>query len=644
MTSLHMQTNARRGLLLALAIFFTIAASLAQAQFKDLPTDVQKQLGAIQKYPKASAILFWVKEDFALQADGSESYEWHSFRYIPDEAARDNWGDPHLAYIEGRQTLEILKARTYTKDGRMIDATPANAFNPIVPENGLDKAPDYSDVRQMVVTMLGLENGCISELHYRLTTPKPILPWLEGRVYFREECPTMARELTVTIPAGVTLTYRADRGAADPAIAGTSYQWTMGEQAGYLEEDLHGHRVLLPNVAFTTAKGWDQIREEFTKRIGEAAKDEWALPASLEASIGKATSDDGKLDSIKTWLRERLNALKFEHPDFTFILRPAARVLESGYGNSLELATLAAQIAVKSEINLSLALQFEPEPVVPSLHEFATALLVLKPAGGGTGYADALLPRAEMTSHDLYGTWIMPLEDKQEPVQYTGRTKVPRYTLSLNLNDLSSDTIRATGTLTAAGEWGVYEAVSQNGAPDYLSNLLPMKGTTITDVKIRDLESPRFSSLAVLDFAFTASALDTADGRFIFPLSLLDFAGFVNGAPWGLTKREFAQEIPMPGVITLHIEAGYPDDWMIETRPAGGSQMWDWSEGKIVSTDQAMVSSNGKNHDRRLIFERSLTLAREWIAPSGWSGFRSWMLASGNRPANAAIFVARPQP
>ena len=99
-----------------LALLILVSASYAD--FTGLPDNVRANLSAIQKYPKASSILLTCSESFTLNDDGSQTYEWHSFRYFRDEAARDAWGDPRINYAEGRQKVEILIARTYTTDGR----------------------------------------------------------------------------------------------------------------------------------------------------------------------------------------------------------------------------------------------------------------------------------------------------------------------------------------------------------------------------------------------------------------------------------------------------------------------------------------------------------------------------------------------
>ncbi|MCX6600962.1 MAG: DUF3857 domain-containing protein [bacterium] len=616
-----------RTLLRMLALL--VCASFAFAEFNGLPDYVQTKLSALQKYPRASSILLWARESHALDADGSQIYEWHSFRWIPDEAARDNYGDPHVAYVEGRQTLDILTARTYTRDGRRIDSTPHNAFNAIVPE-GLDKALDYADFRQMVITLLGLENGCVSELHYRLTTAKPLWPWIEGRVYFREEYPVISRELVVTVPPGAVLNYRCDRGAPDPAISNGTYTWKMTEQPGYLAEDLQDHRLLLPNVVFSSAADWPQVTNELRSRLETALAGDISVPSSLRDGLLKATSDEARLDTIKTWVRDRFNRLEFEHPDFGLTLRPMPQVLESGYGNSLELAALVSKLAGTTGVNAQVAAWFLPDAPVPSLHAFHGALLSVK-LDGLRFYCDPLEPRAEFTQAQLLGTTILDLDpDAVQPEEFRCRARSPYVNLTIALDDLTADTLRGHGTFSSSGEWGIYEKMRPTDPAKYVAEIVHVAGLTIDEATVKTLEPARISANAVVEFTFHASALDTADGRRILPLTLLDFKAYAGGAPLNLTEREFAQWIPLPGEITLHVEAPLPAGWRMERQPASASPTWDWSQGV----------TRCEIRESRLIFERTLKLAREWIAPSGWKGFRAWMLDADTRPVNVVVFTA----
>jgi hypothetical protein len=614
-----------------LLLALLIAAIPALAQYKGLPPEVQQNLGAIKKYPKASTILLWAKETYTLGTDGSQTYEWHSYRYLPDEASRDIWGDPRVSYDDSRQKLDVITARTYTNDGRTIDITPANAENAIVPD-GLDKAPDYSTFREMVITLLGLENGCISELHYKLTTAKPIFPWLEGRVYFREEGPVISREVVVAIPTGQTLTYKADRGAPEPAVSGSTYTWKAGEQAGYDKEDLVGHRIFVPNVAFTTAKDWPEIQNSLKARVDTAIAGEIELPASLQKALTGISGDENRLEAIQGWVKERSNLLEFENPDFMWQLRSASSILHGGYGNRIEMAALVSKLAARAGVATEIVPVMTPPSPVPFLHEVSRAVLALRMPGGAVLYCDPLEPGSEFSGADLMGGWMLPLNSKTAPFEYAPKAKSPSYELSVALDKLDADTLKGHGTLSVQGEWGVYEAVRADGAEEYLKSHIDLNGLTITKSTVRDLDAPRLGGSVTISFDFDSkTALDTVDGNRILSLALLDFGMLTKEAPLALAKREFNQDVPMPGQISLHVECAIPDGWQAMQMPKSGTRTWDFDEGRIKCEVK----------DGRFIFERSLKLSKEWIPPESWSAYRAFVLESRAHPRNAVVFSTK---
>jgi len=617
-------------ILLSLLLF----APLAFAEFDGLPDNVKSNLGAIQKYPRASCVLLWCSETYTQNADGSRAYEWHSFRYIPDEPARDAWGDPHVAYVDGRQTLEIIAARTYTRDGRQINSTPHNAFNPIVPEDGFDHAPDYSDFRQMVITMLGLENGSISELHYRITDSAPILPWMEGRVYFREEWPVIARELVVTVPDGAKLNYRAENGVGAVTQSGSTYAWKVGEQAGYLREDLAGHRVLLPNVAFTTAADWNAVANEVLARIERAMQNPPEIPPSLSELLHSAQGGENQFAAIQSWVDDRFNVLKLDYPDFHSFLRSAREILHSGYGNSLEMAVVVSALATQAGVNAWPLPCFPFEPSVPGLHDLSGWLTMISTEEGAFE-CDPLQPRAAFSRTDRAGSvffdWRQTPPALRQWTQRYPSVKAARYSLTLTFDKANKDTLSGYGRLVARDGFAPYEKL-RAGAEDYLSGVVRIENLEFTEVKIEEL-SP---NLTAVDFRFVApGGAEHVSGHCVVPGGLFDFSAFVPGAPLNLTKRAFPQEIPVEGDVSLRIEFVMPEGRDVHSAPSSSSAIWGASRATVTTTLADEATADGNR--RRLIVEQSLHLQGEWLAPEHWPSFREWLLS--NHPKAAAPFV-----
>lgn len=601
-----------------------VCAHTSFADFAGLPDNVKANLSAIKKYPKASSILLWVKDLHIQQESGAQIYERHEFRYLPDEAARDLWGDPHIAYVEGRQTVEVLAARAYTDDGRTIDATP-NAFNPITPD-ALDHAPDFSDFKQLVVTLLGLENGSIAELHYTLTTSEPLFPWLWGRAYFHEEVPTIARELSVTLPDGQSLNYKAENVAPELLITNSTYTWRQSEQPGYLAEDLQGHRELLPNVAFTTASEWPEVANEFKDRV-TASSDDVILPASLNKKLLGTVESENRLDSIKAWMRERFNEIKFDHPDFQLTLRPASRVLETGYGNSVELAVLVAKLCESSSISVHSVAWFAIEPPVPYLFELTGGLLFIK-NDGETIETHPLLPRNEFPRTEIADATFLYLDEKEGiNARRPAVSDDLEFRVNLNIDALDSDTLHGAGMLVAQSWQTPYESLRRD-AKDYLQSLLSLDGVTIENVQIKRLSQ----DYSVVAFAFTCPALDTVDGHHVLNATALDLSQFAGNPNFSLERKEFPHYVKLPGEISVHLETPVPDGWTVTQQPTAISRAW--KDGSGTRTVEMK--------DGRVIVDEKLVLGDVWIPPQDWSEFHSFLIETGDRPNNVIVFSEKP--
>ena len=323
-------------------IFVVLAATAWSA---DVDQIVAKRQQAAKLPPSDSAILYH-STIFTIHEDGRMDREEHIFRYLRNLNAWDEFGDPHLAYHSGRQELDVQISRTHTTDGRKVDTTP-NGFNPIVPF-GLDRAPDFTDYRQMVVTHLGIEHDVVTELKYIISDKEPFYPWAWGEVLFGTHEPTLERVVTVQAPLNAGLTTASENGA--PAgvrsVMGDTetVTWRMTDLQSYdfAEADDYTGRFL-PKAAFTTCPGWEAFGAELENRFSAAAN----LNGSLLEDIGefKEINDDGmRLDAVVEFISNRIAVKRFNDIGMLLSFRSADQIYNSGYASTADMAVIYAAV------------------------------------------------------------------------------------------------------------------------------------------------------------------------------------------------------------------------------------------------------------------------------------------------------------
>ncbi len=178
------------------------------------------------RYRDADAVVLYDSLVVTLGSDNHISKRRHRAVMLFTDNAINRYGDPRILFNAATQDLTILAARVRMRDGRFVDAQ-KNAVNQTTPF-ALDLAPDYVDWQETVVTHMGIEKGCIAELHYVIADRNPS-PYLSGVEVFSAEDPTEERVLVVKLPQRMTLKFSSLRGEEPPpdASANGAWAWTV---------------------------------------------------------------------------------------------------------------------------------------------------------------------------------------------------------------------------------------------------------------------------------------------------------------------------------------------------------------------------------------------------------------------------------
>jgi len=279
--------------ILFLFVVFTLAAQLPVYAGTDAETD-------------ADAVFLAKEISYTLDPDGGWVKEYrHTLKLNTFQAVSRYCGETFIEYNPRYQALEVLKSETTMKDGRKVPSTP-NAYNEVLPR-GAHYFANYSHLREMVVTHLGLEREAVIDIHYKLETKPGFMPYLSAREFIADRFPTKHLTIKVSVPNGTP--YNDKRFNTDVKRqvikndARTLYTYTFKDLGAYLEEPLD-ESFNKSFMVFSTADKWESafppldnlgpLPPELVK-IAEAAKKEVSSKSEFLFKLQEMVAGDIEL-------------------------------------------------------------------------------------------------------------------------------------------------------------------------------------------------------------------------------------------------------------------------------------------------------------------------------------------------------------
>ena len=155
-------------------------------------------LSVLAKAPEKDAVYKLISESYTLNADGSTEFRKRTELQIFTRMTFDEFGETFITYNPDFQELIINEAYTIRKDGSKVE-TPANAFNPMLPES-CTKCERLNGIRTMVVTHTALEYDATIVLDYTIRSKNFFFQELQEKVELYDNVPIEKYEVSVTTP------------------------------------------------------------------------------------------------------------------------------------------------------------------------------------------------------------------------------------------------------------------------------------------------------------------------------------------------------------------------------------------------------------------------------------------------------------
>ncbi len=277
------------------------------------------------------------------------------------EYAIEELGDPRISFDRSRQELVIHASLTYLPDGSIVD-TPEeekhgySGYNEVTPD-GLDRSVDHLDIREMVVTRVGLVRGATILLDYTIRDTAPgALPY-QTVLFACGEWPALSKEVVVeglnaeaVNPANALHTLPEPSGQAKKT-------WRLSNVPAAPHGAAHDGDQL-PYIVLSEAGKWEEMVGRFGLRMEEAVKESDGLLPVLEdlEKDRPFLSKREALEKCAKMIRDRTALVDYEPWVFTPAPRDVATVLGRSNATPQERAALLLACCRQMEIDADLLL------------------------------------------------------------------------------------------------------------------------------------------------------------------------------------------------------------------------------------------------------------------------------------------------
>jgi hypothetical protein len=351
-------------------------------------TELSRLPVTAEAYPAEDAVILYRGVEVTILPDGRMSRRVRLVQRLLRDLAVTQNGDPAVAYDTLREELTIHQCRTLMRDGREVGAR-RRAFNRVTPERSAS-CPDRAELQETVISHLGLELGCLTELDYTLSDRARHRPWCEGMEEIGSKYPVLRGEVLIRAPEGTTC-----RTALGPAAAGLRVEeqsaegrhgFSWGPLPGYPDEGGMGPWDRQPFLVFSTCTSWDALYSWIDQRIREEATADSAIQRWCRGPMANhrlALDDAERLSQLAWLLGERTEHSDDARTDWWRPVRPASRVFSTSCADLLDRAALAEACLKTWSMEGNLVLHPALGHVireVPSLSQFSDLWLRSGPA------------------------------------------------------------------------------------------------------------------------------------------------------------------------------------------------------------------------------------------------------------------------
>ncbi len=564
----------------------------------------------VKAYPGADVLVLSDARTVTLAADGRVTQTVVRVEKILTFQGMDLAGDPKVSFNSQTQELRDYRLRTLTADGEVREAR-ANSFNEMTPYE-LERAPAYTAWREMVMTKVGLDVGCVVESQWTVADKTPWRRFYDGDFLFAEPPPSLERTVAVTVPGGTALHYAFFNGTAEPVVradgTGTTYTWRLRDGAALpvgraREEELWA----APRLLVTTCPDWATANKVFGPLVDAAvAAGSPKIAQKADALVKGAVTEFQKALALQRYVAEAINTVEWPLSDFGYAPRTAAQVFDSGYGHALDKAVLLCAMLQRVGIWAAPAAcrpapQGLPDPgAVPCMAQMSR-IIVHSKVDGATLWFDPVAPLAESSQRNFRDFKGLPLTAGFGELHTMPALEAPdrlladlRATLASNFSYEGEGTLELDGAYSPFYGWQGSAEALKSGVEEYLGGILP--GAELTAHSVA-LLSPARTRVAL---KFKGQIPEEPKGPRLLKTGLPAGSLLARLPQMHRSVRELPLLLGWPGEETVTLALALPknlfptylpEEIQVTGEAGSGSQRWTTADGALRMSLEIRIPS-----------------------------------------------------
>lgn len=290
------------------------------------------------------AVLLLESHQLSFGSDGTRQTRVHRVVWIGTEVGIRSYADLRIPWNSATSTLEVEILRTWM-DGRWWPDAEKISDTAVVHTlpHALDKADDYTTMRETMLLHDGVELGCIMETAYTITDAN--IPADGGVFVFPQRDPAVTVEFRIMAPPGVTIRYEEQNGVEAPEdmlpTKGQGYRWYAERIPALKQPIASSPEMYEPAVVWSTWENWDQLANHWMDAFNKGMKLEATQVEGLNEIFNPTMSEHQKLMAIAGHLNTMVRGVRYSADFWLYGPRSAARTLATAYGHDLDRAILA---------------------------------------------------------------------------------------------------------------------------------------------------------------------------------------------------------------------------------------------------------------------------------------------------------------